>query len=160
MGNFETISSGDTTTRQYEAGDIQPGSPGVVVLHPWWGLNDDILAYSDRLGDAGFAVVAPDLFGGQVATTVEDAERLAGAADEAAIDAIVVATVDRLVGAPRSDVEARSARFLLRRPLGHVESGRAGPGRRHRPVLRHDRRTGPDGRLDPRPGALCRRRSV
>lgn len=96
MGNFETITSGDTTTRQYEAGDIQPGSPGVVVLHPWWGLNDDVLAYSDRLGEAGFAVVAPDLFGGQAATTVEDAERLAGAADEAAIDAIVVATVDRL----------------------------------------------------------------
>jgi carboxymethylenebutenolidase len=41
-------------------------------------------------------VAAPDLFGGQVATTVEDAERLAGAADEAAIDAIVLATVDRL----------------------------------------------------------------
>ncbi len=96
MGEFETVEISDTTTRQFEAGDVQPGSPGVVVLHPWWGLNDDVVAYADRLGEAGFAAVAPDLFGGQVATTVEDAERLAGAADEAAIDAIVLATVDGL----------------------------------------------------------------
>ena len=96
MGEFETVETSDTTTRQYEAGDFRSGSPGVVVLHPWWGLNDDVVAYADRLGEAGFAVVAPDMFGGQVATTVEDAERLAGAADEAAIDAIVLATVDGL----------------------------------------------------------------
>jgi carboxymethylenebutenolidase len=96
MGGFETIDTGETTTRQYEAGDVQPGKPGVVVLHPWWGLNADVVAYADRLADAGFAVVAPDLFGGQVASTIEDAKRLAGAADEAAIDAIVLATVDRL----------------------------------------------------------------
>jgi carboxymethylenebutenolidase len=96
MGEFETVETSETTTRQYEAGDAKPGSPGVVVLHPWWGLNDDVVAYADQLGEAGFTVVAPDMFGGQVATTVEDAERLAEAADEAAINAIVLATVDRL----------------------------------------------------------------
>src|SRR5688572_9783520 len=96
MGEFETVQSGDTTTRQYVAGDVRPSSPGVVVLHPWWGLNDDIVAFVDRLAEAGFAVVAPDLFGGQVASTIEDAERLTGAADEAAVDAIVLATVDDL----------------------------------------------------------------
>ena len=35
-----------------------PGSPttppsGVVVLHAWWGLNADAIAYADRLADAG-----------------------------------------------------------------------------------------------------------
>jgi carboxymethylenebutenolidase len=81
---------------QYVAGDVRPGSPGVVVLHPWWGLNNDIVAFVDRLAQAGFAVVAPDLFGGQVASTVEEAERLVGVADEAAVDAIVLGAVDRL----------------------------------------------------------------
>jgi len=113
MGEFETISTGDSTTRQYAAGDAQPGSPGVVVLHPWWGLNDDVVAFADRLGVAGFAVVAPDLFGGQVATTIEDAERLAGAADEAAVDAIVLTTVDGLADrlGPTSKVAALGFSF-------------------------------------------------
>jgi hypothetical protein len=30
----------------------------VVLFHPWWGLNDDVLAYADRLAGAGFSVVA------------------------------------------------------------------------------------------------------
>ena len=38
------------------------------------GRNDDVRAYADRLAAAGFFILAPDLFGGQVAKTVEDAE--------------------------------------------------------------------------------------
>jgi len=93
---FETIEAGGKTSRMYAVGDLRPGRPGVVVFHPWWGLNDDVVAYADRLAAAGFAVVAPDVFGGQVASTIEEAERLAGAADEAAVDVIALAAVDHL----------------------------------------------------------------
>jgi carboxymethylenebutenolidase len=99
MGEFETLTVGDTTTKLYVAGDAKLGTPGVLVLHAWWGLNDDIAAFADRLADTGFAVVAPDLYGdGQVAATIEDAERLARAADQAedAVNAIVLAAIDRL----------------------------------------------------------------
>jgi carboxymethylenebutenolidase len=96
LGDFETIDAGGTTARLYVAGDLEPGASGVVVLHPWWGLNDDVLAYADRLAAAGFAVLAPDLFGGKVATTVEGAEELAGSADDAAVEAIALAAIDRL----------------------------------------------------------------
>lgn len=96
MSRFETIQAGGTPSRLYVAGDFSPGTPGVVVFHAWWGLNDDIVAYADRLAGAGFAVVAPDLFDGKVATTIEEAERLSGAADEAAVDAIALAAVDDL----------------------------------------------------------------
>ena len=96
MGEFETIESGDKTIRLYSAGDDGPRA-GVLVLHPWWGLNDDVVAYADRLAGEGFAVAAPDLFGGQVATTIEDAERLAKAADEDAINAIVLTAIDHLL---------------------------------------------------------------
>jgi carboxymethylenebutenolidase len=68
----------------------------VVLLHAWWGLDDDVVAYADRLADAGFAVVAPDLFGGAVAQTVEEAERLAGSADDAAVEAFAVGAIDDL----------------------------------------------------------------
>ena len=96
MGEYETVEHGDRTIRLYAAGDDRPGEPGVLVLHPWWGLNDDVVAYADRLAGEGFAVAAPDMFGGQVATTVDDAERLAKAADEAAIDTITLTALDHL----------------------------------------------------------------
>ena len=64
------------------------------------GLNDDAVAYADRLAAAGFAMSAPDMFGGQVASTIDDAERLSGSAEapdaEPAVDAIVLAAVDDL----------------------------------------------------------------
>jgi carboxymethylenebutenolidase len=96
VGEFETIEAGGTTARTYVAGDVRPGAAGVALFHAWWGLNDDVVAYADRLADAGFAVMAPDVFGGQVASTIEEAERIAGGADEAAVDEIALATVDRL----------------------------------------------------------------
>lgn len=57
--------------------------PGVLVLHPWWGLNQTILDYAKRLSTENFVVFAPDLFGdGQPpTTTIEDAERRASAAE-------------------------------------------------------------------------------
>lgn len=96
MGGFETDDAGRAPLRRYAAGNLEPGTPGVVVFHAWWGLNDDVVAYADRLAAAGFAVVAPDLFGGEVASTIEEADRLSGAAEEAAVDAIALAAVDDL----------------------------------------------------------------
>jgi carboxymethylenebutenolidase len=95
---FETIEVGGIATRLYAAGDAGPGKPGVVAFHPWWGLNDDVVAYAERLAAAGFAVVAPDLFGGHVASTIEEAERLATTAEQATVDAIALAAVDHLAG--------------------------------------------------------------
>jgi carboxymethylenebutenolidase len=96
MGNFETLNVDDTDVQLYAAGEGSSDAGGVVVFHAWWGLNDDVVAYADRLAGAGFAVVAPDLFGGEVATTVEDAERLARGSDEEVINGIALAAIDRL----------------------------------------------------------------
>lgn len=82
---------------------------GVIVLHPWWGLNDDVIAYSDRLADAGFAAVAPDLYAGQVATTIPEAEGLSDSLDEDIADAFVLAALDELgvvVGDPAARMGA------------------------------------------------------
>jgi len=50
-----------------------PGPP-VLLLHPWWGLNQAIRDLADRLAGDGFSVMAPDLFDGTLLTTPEDAE--------------------------------------------------------------------------------------
>lgn len=65
------------------AGSTRP----VLVLHAWWGLNDTARAFCDRLAASGFTVFAPDLYHGQTADTVEDAEKLAGALDARADEA-------------------------------------------------------------------------
>lgn len=38
--------------------------PGVLVLHSWWGLTPFFKQVCDRLADAGFVALAPDLHGG------------------------------------------------------------------------------------------------
>ena len=100
MGEFETLDVGGREVRLYVAGDLTPGGPGVVVLHAWWGLNDDVIAYADRLAAAGFALTAPDMFGGRVASTIEDAERLSGSAEspdtDPPVESIALAAVDDL----------------------------------------------------------------
>ena len=49
---------------------------GILVLHAWWGLNDVIRDFFNRLAKEGYLVLAPDLYGGEIATTPADAERL------------------------------------------------------------------------------------
>ena len=96
MGRWETIEAAGASARQYVAGDETPGMPGTVLLHAWWGLVEDVIAFADRLAEAGFTVVAPDLVAGKTAATVEDAEALVGGADEAHGDAVTLAAVDWL----------------------------------------------------------------
>lgn len=49
---------------------------GVLVLHAWWGLNPFFQDLCKRLARGGFVAFAPDLYHGQLATTIAEAERL------------------------------------------------------------------------------------
>ena len=51
----------------------KPPFPAVVVIHEWWGLNQHIKYWCDRLAADGYAALAVDLYGGKVATTRDDA---------------------------------------------------------------------------------------
>jgi carboxymethylenebutenolidase len=53
--------------------------PGVVMIHEWWGLNDNIKDMADLLAQEGYIVLAVDLYDGEVANSSERAGRLAGA---------------------------------------------------------------------------------
>jgi carboxymethylenebutenolidase len=48
----------------------------VLVLHAWWGLTPFFCSFCDRLAQAGYLTVAPDLFDGRTANTIPGAEKL------------------------------------------------------------------------------------
>jgi carboxymethylenebutenolidase len=55
-------------------------APGIVVVHEWWGLNDNIKAMTKRLAGEGYQALAVDLMGGNVAATPDSATALYKAA--------------------------------------------------------------------------------
>ncbi len=50
--------------------------PAIIVIHEWWGLNDNVRAMANRLAAEGYIVLAIDLFGGKVAASPLAARQL------------------------------------------------------------------------------------
>ncbi|HEX6020240.1 MAG TPA: dienelactone hydrolase family protein [Burkholderiaceae bacterium] len=48
----------------------------VVVIQEWWGLNDQIRGVAQRLADAGFSALVPDLYSGKSTVQAEEAHHL------------------------------------------------------------------------------------
>jgi carboxymethylenebutenolidase len=82
-----------TASPAYVAVPPSGTGPGVLVLHAWWGLTPFFRGLCDRLAAAGFVAVAPDLYGGPTAATVEEAEALLNATPG---EAVQVAALDGL----------------------------------------------------------------
>ena len=70
-------------------------SAGLVLLHAWWGLNDDVRRRAEGLRNEGYTVITPDLFDGRVATTIEGAK--AQTAGEQENEAKITKMVDDVV---------------------------------------------------------------
>ncbi len=51
----------------YLAKPASGSGPGVLVIQEWWGLDDSLKQMADRLADAGFVALAPDLYHGDIA---------------------------------------------------------------------------------------------
>jgi carboxymethylenebutenolidase len=50
--------------------------PGLIVIHEWWGLNDNIRAMARRLAGEGYLALAVDLYGGKTAPDPATARQL------------------------------------------------------------------------------------
>ena len=77
----------------------------ILVLHPWWGLNADVRATCERLVGEGYIVLSPDLYDGEVATEIPEAERMMKAVNRDAARKKIDAAVDEL--------RARGSRFAI-----------------------------------------------
>jgi carboxymethylenebutenolidase len=49
--------------------------PGLLLLHPWWGLTDLFKGLADQLAAEGFVVFAPDFFDGASTADIAQAEK-------------------------------------------------------------------------------------
>jgi len=77
-----------------EAGAPSGGFPGVVMVHEWWGLNDNIKDMARGLAKEGYQVLAVDLFDGKVAKTSEEARgQVSGLNQERAIQNLKAAAL-------------------------------------------------------------------
>jgi carboxymethylenebutenolidase len=56
--------------------DVFEPLPAVILIHEWWGLNDNVRAMADRLAGEGYMVLAVDLYRGSTAATPDEARQL------------------------------------------------------------------------------------
>lgn len=53
--------------------------PALVLIHEWWGLNDNIKDYAEKFADEGYVALAVDMYDGKVTTDQAEAGQWAGA---------------------------------------------------------------------------------
>lgn len=58
-------------------------APGLLLIHEWWGLNDEMRDVAVRMADAGFLALSVDLFEGEVAGDPDRARQLMTGLDSA-----------------------------------------------------------------------------
>lgn len=56
--------------------DARGPLPAVLVIHEWWGLNDNVRMMTRRLAGEGYLALAVDMYGGETAATPEEARAL------------------------------------------------------------------------------------
>lgn len=77
--------------------------PGVLMIHEWWGIREDMVKKADALAAAGFVVLAVDVYRGRVATSVPGALLNSTTYPQDQINADMLAFYDYLTGLDNVD---------------------------------------------------------
>jgi carboxymethylenebutenolidase len=76
MGQIITFQRPDGGSTEGYLADAGAGTPSVILIQEWWGLNDNIRALTDRMASAGITTLAPDLYRGRLASTADEASHM------------------------------------------------------------------------------------
>jgi carboxymethylenebutenolidase len=77
MGNKISYQRPDgASASAYLAESGQGAAPGIVVIQEWWGLNEQIRGVADKLAQAGYRALVPDLYRGKLALEENEAQHL------------------------------------------------------------------------------------
>jgi carboxymethylenebutenolidase len=76
--------------------------PAIVVVHEWWGLNQQIRGIARRLSRQGYVAIVPDLYHGKVARDAEHAHELSRGLDSEAVITDLKSAIQWLRSQPRT----------------------------------------------------------
>lgn len=77
MGDNVVYDESNPSAIGYFAKADKENAPGLILIHEWWGLNDQIRKMADDFAAEGYNALAIDLYSGRVATTPDDARAYA-----------------------------------------------------------------------------------
>ncbi len=92
----------------YLSRPLTPGKhPTLILIHEWWGLNDNIRALADDYARQGYTALAVDLYAGKTAATADEARALSKAVYDNPKEALenLKAAVSYISGSPSADTE-------------------------------------------------------
>jgi carboxymethylenebutenolidase len=89
---------GGGSAQAYLARPAHAPTGAILVIHEWWGLNDQVKGQADVLARLGYLVLAVDLFSGKVAATPDEAGKLMQGLDAVHAAAAEKAGVSWLTG--------------------------------------------------------------
>ncbi len=92
-----TLSGGQSVSASLALPGRTP-APAVLLVHEWWGLNDQIKAVAAEFAREGYLALAVDLYGGKVATTREAAKTYTQQVDQAVATETLTKWIAWLVG--------------------------------------------------------------
>jgi len=78
QGNMIMIDSPDGKFPAYvnKSSDVSNKTPGVIIIHEWWGLVPHVKGVADRYASQGYVAIAPDLYAGVTPSNPDDARKL------------------------------------------------------------------------------------
>lgn len=74
IGRMSNVTFGGSKSEVFEG---PKAAPAVIVVHEWWGLNDDIRRLCERFRAEGFTALAVDLYAGKSTKDQSEAASLA-----------------------------------------------------------------------------------
>jgi carboxymethylenebutenolidase len=98
---LETVTVKTASGRSVSAALAVPAqvpAGGVMIVHEWWGLNDQIKAVAAELASNGFVGLAIDLYDGKVAGDPDTAKTLMGGVKDAEATETLTTWIDHLYG--------------------------------------------------------------
>ncbi|WP_417514798.1 dienelactone hydrolase family protein [Minwuia sp.] len=89
LNEADLVTNGGLNVKGFVAVPEATPAPAIILIHEWWGLNDQIKAVAADFAKAGYVAIAVDLYGGKVATDPETARSYMGQVNgEDAIDTL------------------------------------------------------------------------
>ena len=102
QGKDVTLTVGDAKVKCYWDAPKEGHDQVVLMVHEWWGLNDNIRETADKLQkETGYGVLAVDLYEGKVAKNADEAGKYMGAVDSTKASATINASPIFLIRRPR-----------------------------------------------------------